>query len=635
MIQYIDVDSCDKDQLESTNRQMKIYIEDRAYSNWSFLDPEYNTEVTNHPYLDQISPITHKLFSRDIFTVTLDSMTNLPTVNMTHSYIKTCSAIAGVLLLEQNKTFGRTANKKRLLYKCIPDDKHLPAFLIPYEVKIGFSKVQTNKYVIFKYDSWIDQHPHGQLVETLGDVTDLEVFYEYQLYCKSLHVSIAEFTNKTRDILNKKSTDEYVQQIMSNPLYDIEDRSGQNVITIDPKNSVDFDDGLSIELLSDGNWKVSVYIANVFLWLETLGLWNSFSKRVATIYLPDRRRPMLPTILSDTLCSLQQDRPRFAIAMDLIVDSSGSIQEANYKNVLICVKRNYHYEDPKMIAHDKMYQSLFDLSKQMDKTVKSSNDVVAHWMVQMNTQCGNMMASRKIGIFRAAKFEATEVRTASKFEPVDSAIIPEPASKVESDNPNLSDDAKRVIHSWNNTVGQYVLFAEDAIMEHECMTMIASKVNGKYKEKKVMKSYIHITSPIRRLVDLLNQMIMFRHMVISEEANRFMEDWLGQLDYINIVMRSIRKIQTDCDLLARCTHSPHIMNEIHDGIVFDKIVRNDGTFSYVVYLEDLKMLSRITTHVDLPDKSSAQFKLYLFHDEDNVKKKIRLQLIQINIEFSV
>ena len=35
-------------------------------------------------------------------------------------------------------------------------------------------------------------------------------------------------------------------------------------------------------------------------------LWRSFTKRVSTIYLPDKKRPMLPTILSDCLCSLQE-----------------------------------------------------------------------------------------------------------------------------------------------------------------------------------------------------------------------------------------------------------------------------------------------------------------------------------------
>jgi ribonuclease R len=77
--------------------------------------------------------------------------------------------------------------------------------------------------------------------------------------------------------------------------------------------SMDFDDGFSIVPLENGNYKVSVYIANVFLWLETFGLWKSFSKRVSTIYLPDRRRPMFPTILSESLCILQNNQDRISL----------------------------------------------------------------------------------------------------------------------------------------------------------------------------------------------------------------------------------------------------------------------------------------------------------------------------------
>ena len=28
----------------------------------------------------------------------------------------------------------------KLLYRVIPDDKHLPYFLVPYDLKIGFNK---------------------------------------------------------------------------------------------------------------------------------------------------------------------------------------------------------------------------------------------------------------------------------------------------------------------------------------------------------------------------------------------------------------------------------------------------------------------------------------------------------------
>jgi hypothetical protein len=65
----------------------------------------------------------------------------------------------------------------------------------------------------------------------------------------------------------------------------------------------------------------------------------------------------------------------------------------------------------------------------------------------------------------------------------------------------------------------------------------------------------------------------------------------------------------------------------HAGVVFDKIVKNDGMINYMVYLEKIKLLSRISTHVDVPNYSKNMFKMYLFEDEDKVKRKIRLQII--------
>ena len=189
-------------------------------------------------------------------------------------------------MLEQNKTYGRNETKKRLLYKCIPDDKHLPAFLVPYEIKLGFTKHLKNKYVTFKYDHWNHQHPHGQLVEVLGDVDNLDVFYEYQLYCKSLHISMTDFTNKTRNMLKQHTNEEYIQLIASNQQYNIHTVSPNStyIFTIDPPTSTDYDDAFSI-LPRGNNYVVSIYIANVYFWLETLDLWKSFSKRVSTIYL--------------------------------------------------------------------------------------------------------------------------------------------------------------------------------------------------------------------------------------------------------------------------------------------------------------------------------------------------------------
>jgi hypothetical protein len=176
------------------------------------MDPETNVDyLASDPITKSIVPLDNKLFNKDIFKIKTDG------IELVYSYVRTTAFISGVLMLENNKTFGRTPNKKRLLYKCVPNDKHLPAFLVPYDIKIGFSKTYKNKYVVFKYDNWDDTHPHGIITETIGEVDKLEAFYEYQLYCKSLHYSLVEFSNKTKASLNKKNNDEYIKAIFENP----------------------------------------------------------------------------------------------------------------------------------------------------------------------------------------------------------------------------------------------------------------------------------------------------------------------------------------------------------------------------------------------------------------------------------
>lgn len=582
-------------------KQIKIIIENRNYTSWHFVDPYTNIKInieTENLVLLQLNPIDSKLFSRDIFTYHCDENGKLK-IELINQYLKPSLVIAGVLQLENNKTFGRTTNKKRLLYKCIPDDKHLPSFLIPYDIKLNFSKVLKNKYVVFKYDNWNDKHPHGILHETIGDVDLLEAFYEYQLYCKSLHISLTDFTNKTREILNKKTGDEYVEQILKNTNFQIEDRREQYIFTIDPLHSNDFDDGFSISHLNNGLVKVSVYISNVYFWLETLGLWNSFSRRVSTIYLPDRRRPMLPTILSDTLCSLQKGQLRFALAMDIILDEKGCLLEHDaitYKNVLINVSKNYIYEDPIMLEKDTFYKELFDISQKMDENINDSHDLVSHWMIFMNLHTGKLMMNNKIGVFRCANF----------INPNKNSILKE----------EIDDETMRIVTSWNNVTGQYVLFDENSDLGHDVMNI---------------KSYTQITSPIRRLVDLLNLMILSDKLSLiinlSNDAQLFLNNWLGELHYLNASMRSIRKIQTDCDVLNRCFTNPDIMYNEYSGIIFDKIMKNDGNYSYMVYLKGIKLLSRFSSHNNFDDYSNHNFKIYLFEDEDKTKKKIRLQLI--------
>lgn len=573
----------------------KILVANRLYEDYKCIN--INTEeVIDVP---NINLFERKIFNNDILDLDEDIVT------LIQSPVRNANKIAGVLVLENNKSYGRN-NNGRLFYKVIPDDTHLPHFLVPYELKMGFSKKFVNKYITFQFRSWENKHPEGVIKDNLGDVNNLDVFFEYQLYCKSLHVSLTSFNSQAKKSLNKKTKEEYINSILDNKDYNIVDRTHEYIFTIDSSTSTDLDDGFSIERFGNG-WKVSIYISNVFIWLETLNLWDSFAERVSTIYLPDRKRPMLPTVLSDTLCSLLENQTRFAMCLDTFLDNDGNfldIEEYKIQNCMIRVSKNHSYGN-KALEKDVKYKELFRLSKLLDNSIKTSHDVVSYWMVILNMFVASIMSEKKNGIFRTAFIKNKELLK----------DIPE----------NLSSESRTAIKLWNNSVGKYVLFEEGLTLEHELIKSKVFHINS-------LNSYLHITSPIRRLVDLLNQIILFHDFNIvnsvSKQALQFLEKWKGKLDYINISMRCIRRVQVDCNILARFYNESELLVNNYEGVIFDKLMKTDGMFSYMVYLPEFKLLSRITISEEFNNYSSHIFKIFLFEDEEKVKRKIRLQLFK-------
>jgi exoribonuclease R len=570
----------------------KIYVNDRNYSSWNIFET-----ASFQPVELEINPIENKLFSNDVFTVD-----NSKIVKLIHSSIRSGTSMPGVLIINGNKTYGRQEknNKKgRLLYKCIPDDMRLPPFLVPYEIKnVGFSKVFVNLYVTFSYVEWDDKHPLGVLNQVIGPVDVLDNFYEYQLYCKSLNASIQKFQKDTTLALQDKSSHEKFIESICEKFPCIENRTNWHIFTIDPVKSSDFDDGFSIKQLDNDIHQLSIYIANVTILIDVLNLWDSFSQRISTIYLPDRKRPMLPTILSDCLCSLQENHNRFSFVMDIFIQNN-EIIEIKYSNCMIKVYKNYSYEEDSLLTNPN-YIQLMDITKKLSKkykyinNVRNSHELVCYLMILMNYNCATEMMKYKTGIFRSTIMK-------NDFS------VPD----------NIPDDVSKFLKIWNSSSGQYINGEELDIrhIKHDLLDLDA---------------YIHITSPIRRLVDLLN-IIKFQQntgiIQLSENATKFYNKWLGNLDYINTTMRSIRKVQVDCTLLDLCANNTHIMEKEYNGYLFDKILRNDGLYQFMVFLPELKLSSRITLRDNIDNFDCKKFKLFLFNDEESFKKKIRLHLI--------
>lgn len=577
------------------NQVYKIHINDRGYTSWSF----HTTTDFQEVQLPFIIPADHKLLTNDVFSL---NEKNEPT--LLHSSVRISDSIPGVLVLKSNKTYGRqNGTTGKLLYKCIPDDMRLPSFLIPYEIKnMGFSKVFTNLYVTFQFKEWVEKHPLAILSQVIGPVDVLDNFYEYQLYCKSLNASIQKFTKDTSKALKTNSHDAFIQNI-SKKYPSIENRTDQSkwkIFTIDPEKSLDYDDAFSIITLESGMQQLSIYISNVTIWMDVLNLWDSFSRRISTIYLPDRKRPMLPTILSDCLCSLQSNHTRLAFVMDVFVNQNGEIVKTKYSNCTIKVLKNFAYEEPTLLCNPD-YLELMEVTKRLSQkykyisNVRNSHELVCYLMILMNYHTAKELLKNGNGVFRS---------TIMKRD----ITIPD----------HLPEDVTKFIKIWNSSAGQYIdasILAEGQTITHDLLEMDA---------------YIHITSPIRRLVDLLN-IIQFQQntgiIELSGNSNKFYRKWLAELDYINTTMRSIRRVQNDCSLLHLCSTSPEVMGKTYEGYAFDKIVRNDGLYQFMVFLPELRLTSRVVLRENLENYEKSKFKLYLFNDEERFKKKIRLQLV--------
>lgn len=554
-------------------------------------------------------PLEQKLFDQDIFSYENNRL------HIIHSPIITNNNIPAILILENNKTYGRNVipgktytlkNQAKLLYKCIPNDPHIPVFLVAYEIKtLGFSKVQSNLYVTIQFTQWTDKHPQATISQIIGSVDELSHFYEYQLYCKNLNHSITQFNKQTlhnlKDITDKK---QFIKQICDKH-NTIEDRTKWHTFSIDPQGSLDFDDAFSIKKIDNNRHMVSIYIANVAIWLDELKLWSAFSNRVSTIYLPDKKRPMLPNILSDCLCSLQANEERFAFTIDIIVENDlyqATIIDIKYSNTLIKIHKNYVYEECDLLGNTN-YTLLLDITRKLSNkykyinTIHDSHELVAYLMILMNHFCATSLLKSNKGIFRSTIAKENRI------------VLPD----------NLPDEVNTFMRMWNSSSGTYIDIEQ-----------INGVVNIRH-ETLDLDSYIHITSPIRRIVDLLN-IIQFQHslnlITLSQDATTFLNKWTSAIEYINNNMKSIKKVQNDCNLLHAVSNNPAIIDKVYDGYCFDKIVTQEGLFKYNVYLPELKLNSIIVMGNDFDNYVKKSFKLFIFNNEEKFKKKIRLSLIQ-------
>ena len=175
-----------------------------------------------------------------------------------------------------------------------------------------------------------------------------------------------EFPNDVYD-----NMEEIANEVSEEELKGREDFTDDLVITIDGDDSKDFDDAISLKKLSNGNYLLSVHIADVSHYVrEGSPLDKEALNRGTSIYLVDRVIPMLPPKLSNGICSLNEGVIRLVLSCIMEINQKGKIVDSKIVSGFIKSKHRMTYNNVNKIfdgdeALIKKYSDIYEMLLQM------------------------------------------------------------------------------------------------------------------------------------------------------------------------------------------------------------------------------------------------------------------------------
>lgn len=140
------------------------------------------------------------------------------------------------------------------------------------------------------------------------------------------------------------------------------------VLTIDPADAKDYDDGLSIEILDNGNYYLGVHIADVTHYMPRgSALDEEAYHRGTSVYLVDRVIPMLPEHLSNGVCSLRPNEDKLAYSCFMEISPDGKLVNYSIEETVIHSKQRFVYDEVQDILDGKAGHPYIDELKILEK----------------------------------------------------------------------------------------------------------------------------------------------------------------------------------------------------------------------------------------------------------------------------
>lgn len=390
----------------------------------------------------------------------------------------------------------------------------------------GALQAEDGQKVVIEITKWNDtKSPQAKIIKILGDIGDNDTEMNSIMYEYNLPVDFPQ------EVLNES---ELVPEVITEKeIKNRRDMRGVTTITIDPHDAKDFDDALSVNIISENLIEIGVHIADVSHYVKTgTELDDEAFKRSTSVYLVDRVVPMLPERLSNGICSLKPKEDRLAFSVVFKMNKSGEILDTWFGKTVIHSDKRFAYEDAQEIIEgaDGDFKNeiivLNELAKKLRKErIKAGSIEMGGVEVRFKLAEDN---KKPIGVYFKEQKEANKLIEEfmllanksvanfikSKIGFCVNRVHPEPGQEKLLELKNICDklgyDFDINEEKIKESLNKLILDIKDAPEENFMSTLIVRTQNKAFYSTEDIphyglsfKDYCHYTSPIRRYADII------------------------------------------------------------------------------------------------------------------------------------